>query len=85
MNTGKTLFAQLMNFLPWSTFTARQEIQDGTLVNVLAESTRVLPGFQPYYPTRRQLPLKLRCFLNFMGTRLKPYSRSQSRGLLNAG
>ena len=85
MNTGKTLFAQLMNFLPWSTFTARQEIQDGTLVKVLAESAPVLPGFHLYYPTRRQLPLKLRCFVDFMVARLKPHSHSRSRGPLNVG
>ena len=65
--------------------TARQEIQDGTLVKVLAESAPVLPGFHLYYPTRRQLPLKLRCFVDFMVARLKPHSHSRSRGPLNVG
>lgn len=31
MNTGKTLFAQLMNFVPWSTFTRLVDRYDGDL------------------------------------------------------
>lgn len=50
--------------------TARDLIEDGTLVRVLAATSPVLPGFHLYYPTRRQLPLKLRCFVDFMVARL---------------
>ncbi len=50
--------------------TARQLIANGTLVRVLATSSPVLPGFHLYYPSRRQLPLKLRCFVDFMVAKL---------------
>jgi DNA-binding transcriptional LysR family regulator len=51
--------------------TARLLIEDGSLVKVLAGSSPVLPGFHLYYPSRRQLPLKLRCFLDFMVARMQ--------------
>ena len=31
MNTGKTLFAQLMDFIPWSTFSRLVDRYDGDL------------------------------------------------------
>ncbi len=56
--------------------TARELIRDGALVRVLATSSPVLPGFHLYYPSRRQLPLKLRCFIDFMVARkLAPEGR----------
>lgn len=59
--------------------TARPLIQDGTLVRVLVTASPVLPGFHLYYPTRRQLPLKLRCFVDFMVARLERQRRGRSR------
>jgi DNA-binding transcriptional LysR family regulator len=43
--------------------TARAALRDGRLVRVLPEAGPVLPGFHLYYPSRRQLPPKLRCFI----------------------
>lgn len=48
---------------------ARKFIDRGALIKVLKGSTPVLPGFHLYYPSRRQLPLKLRCFIDFMTAR----------------
>jgi DNA-binding transcriptional LysR family regulator len=59
--------------------TALQLIQDGVLVKVLATASPVLPGFHLYYPSRRQLPLKLRCFVDFMVARMKVPTRSRNR------
>jgi hypothetical protein len=38
-----------------------------------------LLGFHPYYPSRRQLPLKLRCFVDFMVARMKMAAQSRRR------
>ena len=51
--------------------TARKLVRDGVLVKVLETASPVLPGFHLYYPSRRQLPLKLRCFVDFMVARMK--------------
>lgn len=51
--------------------TARQLIQEGTLIKILAAHSPVLPGFHLYYPSRSQLPLKLRCFIDFMVARTR--------------
>lgn len=59
--------------------TARQLIQDCVLVKVLATSSPILPGFHLYYPSRRQLPLKLRCFVDFMLARMRMAARSRNR------
>ena len=39
MNTGKTLFAQLMDFLPWTTFTG-SVAKSGYLVTCLCDLPR---------------------------------------------
>jgi Domain of unknown function (DUF4372) len=45
MNTGKTLFAQLMDFLPWTTFTRIVERHGGEALKL----------FRPIELSRRQL------------------------------
>ena len=63
MNTGKTLFAQLMDYLPWSTFTRIVARYDGDhRIRTLscAEQYRVMAFAQLTYrePARhRSLPL----------------------------
>jgi DNA-binding transcriptional LysR family regulator len=37
----------------------------GRLRRVLSAVCPVVPGFQLYYPNRRHLPMKLRCFIEF--------------------
>lgn len=54
---------------------ARRQIMDGTLIKVLASASPVLSGFHLYYPNRHQLPLKLRCFIDFMKARMAPPPR----------
>ena len=52
MNPGKTLFAQLMDFLPWSTFTrlvARYDGDRGVRVLSCAEQYRVMAFAQLTY------------------------------------
>jgi DNA-binding transcriptional LysR family regulator len=51
--------------------TARDMLASGALRKVLPEASPVLPGFHLYYPSRRQLPPKLRCFVDFMTARLR--------------
>jgi DNA-binding transcriptional LysR family regulator len=46
--------------------TAKRQIAGGLLKKVLTSATPVLPGFHLYYPSRRQLPPKLRCLVDFM-------------------
>lgn len=46
-------------------------IKAGRLVRVLQDSCPVYPGFYIYYPGRRQLPLKLRRFIDFGVARLR--------------
>ena len=55
MNPGKTLFAQLMDFLPWSTFArlvARYDGDRGVRVLSCAEQYRVM-AFAQLIPPRR--------------------------------
>lgn len=51
--------------------TARDMLASGALRKVLPKASPVLPGFHLYYPSRRQLPPKLRCFVDFMTARLR--------------
>lgn len=51
--------------------TATSHIKDGTLRKVLGSAAPVLPGFRLYYPSRRQLPPKLRCFVDYLTGRAK--------------
>src|SRR6185437_2974710 len=45
--------------------TARELLVAGRLKSVLAASCPTLPGLHIYFPSRRQLPMKLRCFVDF--------------------
>jgi DNA-binding transcriptional LysR family regulator len=47
---------------------ARQHLAAGKLKRVLADSCPTLPGLHLYFPSRRQLPMKLRCFIDFWRT-----------------
>lgn len=51
--------------------TAAGLISSGALVKVMPSAVPELPGFHLYYPSRRQLPLKLRCFIDFMVARVR--------------
>jgi DNA-binding transcriptional LysR family regulator len=44
---------------------ARDGLAAGKLKRVLPTATPVLPGMHLYFPSRRQLPMKLRCFVDF--------------------
>ncbi len=59
--------------------TATEPLRSGALVKVLPSAVPVLPGFHLYYPSRRQLPLKLRCFIDFMTERLRQKARTRAR------
>jgi DNA-binding transcriptional LysR family regulator len=59
--------------------TASNLIRSGALVKVLASAAPVLPGFHLYYASRRQVPLKLRCFIDYMVGRLRTPSPRRSR------
>jgi DNA-binding transcriptional LysR family regulator len=45
--------------------TAREPLASGKLKRVLQAACPTLPGLRIYYPSRRQLPMKLRCFIDF--------------------
>ncbi|WP_363799761.1 LysR family transcriptional regulator [Lysobacter firmicutimachus] len=45
---------------------ARQDLRAGRLVEVLQDYLPPFPGFYVYYPARRQLPPKLRVFVDFL-------------------
>lgn len=47
---------------------AREHLATGKLKRVLTDACPTLPGLQIYFPSRRQLPMKLRCFLDFWRT-----------------
>jgi DNA-binding transcriptional LysR family regulator len=49
--------------------TAQHHVKSGALKQVLKNASPVLPGFHLYYTSRRQLPMKLRCFVDFMRKR----------------
>ena len=59
MNTGKTLFAQLMDFLPWTTFTRIVDRGDHRVRTLsCAEQYRSMAADLPGKPARhRDLPL----------------------------
>lgn len=48
-----------------------EHVKAGRLVRVLEEACPSYPGFHIYYPGRRQLPLKLRKFIDFGTARLR--------------
>jgi DNA-binding transcriptional LysR family regulator len=45
---------------------ARADVREGRLVEVLSEWLSPFPGFYIYYPERKQLPMKLRVFVDFL-------------------
>ena len=45
--------------------TARETLASGKLKRVLPAACPTLPGLHLYFPSRRQLPMKLRCFVDF--------------------
>ena len=47
-------------------------IASGRLIPVLEEWALPFPGFHIYYPSRRQVPLLLRVFIDFLRNRLSP-------------
>ena len=50
----------------------RDDIARGNLVAVLEEWSEPFPGFYLYFPTRQQLPTKLRVFIDFLTARAEP-------------
>ena len=50
----------------------RDDIARGDLVAVLEEWSEPFPGFYLYFPTRQQLPTKLRVFIDFLTARAGP-------------
>jgi DNA-binding transcriptional LysR family regulator len=48
----------------------RPELASGALVRVLEDWCPPFPGFYLYYPSRAQMPLKLRAFIDFLQARL---------------
>lgn len=49
---------------------ARADVAAGTLVPVLEAWSEPFPGFFLYFPSRRQLPTKLRVFIDFLTARV---------------
>jgi DNA-binding transcriptional LysR family regulator len=47
---------------------ARAHLASGKLKRVLTAACPTLPGMHIYFPSRRQLPMKLRCFIDFWRT-----------------
>ncbi|QWP77630.1 LysR family transcriptional regulator [Lysobacter sp. K5869] len=45
---------------------ARADLREGRLVAVLSDWLAPFPGFYVYYPARKQLPMKLRVFVDFL-------------------
>lgn len=65
--------------------TARDMLGSGALQKVLPMASPVLQGLHLYYPSRRQVPPKLRCFLDFMMARLRaPQVRQRTAGSLRS-
>lgn len=50
---------------------ARDMLGSGALMNAQSTATPVLLALHLYYPSRRQVPLKQRCFVDFMAARLR--------------
>ncbi len=53
----------------------RDELASGKLIAVLENWCPPFPGFYLYYPSRRQMPLKLRVFIDFLQQRLSASRR----------
>lgn len=49
---------------------ARDALAAGKLQRVLRSAAPILPGLHLYFPSRRQLPMKLRCFVDFWKSEL---------------
>ena len=49
----------------------QRELQSGELVRVLEDWCPPFPGLYLYYPSRAQMPLKLRVFIDFLQARLE--------------
>lgn len=65
--------------------TARDRLSSGVLQKVLPMASPVLQGLHLYYPSRRQVPPKLRCFVDFMTARLRaPQVRQRAAGSLRS-
>ncbi len=61
MHTGKTLFAQLMDFLPWTTFArivARYDGDRGSRTLSCAEQLRVMAFARKHSPSTTALALR---------------------------
>jgi DNA-binding transcriptional LysR family regulator len=48
----------------------REDLASGKLVRVLEDWCPAFPGFYLYYPSRAQMPLKLRALIDFLAARL---------------
>jgi DNA-binding transcriptional LysR family regulator len=48
----------------------RDDVARGTLIPVLEEWSEPFPGYYLYFPTRQQLPTKLRVFIDFLTARV---------------
>ena len=48
----------------------REDLASGALVRVLEDWCPPFPGFYLYYPSRAQMPLKLRALIDFLAARL---------------
>jgi DNA-binding transcriptional LysR family regulator len=48
----------------------REDLESGALVRVLEDWCPPFPGFYLYYPSRAQMPLKLRVLIDFLAARL---------------
>jgi DNA-binding transcriptional LysR family regulator len=48
----------------------REDLARGALVRVLDDWCPPFPGFYLYYPSRAQMPLKLRVLIDFLAARL---------------
>jgi DNA-binding transcriptional LysR family regulator len=53
----------------------RKELENGQLIRVLENWCPSFPGFYLYYPSRSQMPLKLRALVDFVSSRIKDVTR----------
>ncbi|WP_394836081.1 LysR family transcriptional regulator [Pendulispora rubella] len=58
---------------------ARPYLERGELVRVLADYCAPFPGFFLYYPSRIQVPLKLRALIDFLSTERRAKGRARGR------
>jgi DNA-binding transcriptional LysR family regulator len=54
----------------------KDEVASGELVRVLQNYSPRFPGFYLYYPSRKQMPKKLKAFIDFYQEILKSKRRS---------